>query len=75
MAEKKLSFSQNVEGLYFVDSECIACDACIIDASPFFEMNLEDSHAFVAKQPTNTREITICDEALENCPVEAIGKS
>ena len=38
-----------------------------------FKMNSDDSYAFVYKQPENDEEKAVCEEALENCPVEAIG--
>ena len=33
----------------------------------------EGGYAFVAKQPANEEEEQLCQEAVENCPVEAIG--
>jgi len=38
-----------------------------------FKMNGDDSNAFVFKQPENEEERDACEEALENCPVNAIG--
>ena len=73
MADKKNKFPQNTEGKYFVDDQCIACDACVIEAPNFFEMNTEDGHAYVKKQPVTTKELENCFNALEECPVEAIG--
>ena len=37
-------------------------------------MNDIDGHAYVFFQPENSDEVKLCDEALEICPVEAIGK-
>lgn len=36
-------------------------------------MNDDDSSAFVYKQPENDKEREACEEALESCPVDAIG--
>lgn len=36
-------------------------------------MNDDDSNAFVYKQPENDEEKAACEEALEACPVNAIG--
>jgi len=45
-----------------------------VDTAPEnFKMNSDDSYAFVYKQPENDEEKAACEEALENCPVEAIG--
>ena len=34
---------------------------------------IEGGYSFVHKQPTTEEEIAMCMEALEGCPVEAIG--
>ncbi len=73
MADKSAKFKQNTEGKYYVDDQCIACDACCVEAPSFFLMNDDDGHAFVAKQPINSDELEECDNALAACPVGAIG--
>ena len=73
MADKDNKFTQNVDGKFYVDDSCIACDACVMEASDFFEMNDDEGHAFVKKQPSNDKELELCINALDCCPVEAIG--
>lgn len=73
MADKEGRFNQNAKGAYYVDDQCIACDACVIEAPQFFEMNDDDGHAYVIKQPQTQQEIDDCENALAGCPVEAIG--
>ncbi len=73
MADKKAKWDQNVPGKFYVDDQCIACDACIMEARSFFKMNDEDSHAYVSAQPKTAAEIEECLTAMEACPVEAIG--
>ncbi|MCB9060043.1 MAG: ferredoxin [Halobacteriovoraceae bacterium] len=73
MADKANKFKDNVEGKYYVDDQCIACDACVAEAERFFEMNDEDGHAFVKLQPSTEQETEECENALAACPVEAIG--
>lgn len=73
MADKKYKFPQNAGGKFYVDDQCIACDACVVEAPKFFAMNDEEGHAFVQLQPTTPAEEKNCVEALEACPVEAIG--
>lgn len=73
MAERKHKFDQNIAGHFFVDDQCIACDACVAEAPLFFAMNDEEGHAYVKAQPQKQAEIDLCNEALELCPVEAIG--
>ena len=73
MADKTNKFDENIAGKYYVDKECIACDACVMAAPDHFGMDEDDGHAFVTKQPQGDEENEACVEALESCPVEAIG--
>ncbi len=73
MADKNKKYPENIPGQYYVDRECIACDACIMAAPDYFAMDPDDGHAFVVKQPSNDGEQALCKEAMEGCPVEAIG--
>ncbi|MCB0377714.1 MAG: ferredoxin [Bdellovibrionales bacterium] len=73
MADKNDKFDENVEGRYYVDRSCIACDACCIAAPDHFGMDEDDGHAFVKKQPTGDEEEELVVEAMEGCPVESIG--
>lgn len=73
MADKENKYDENVEGKYYVDHECIACDACVLAAPDNFGMDEDDGHAFVIKQPASEGEEEQCQEAMESCPVEAIG--
>lgn len=73
MADKSAKWDENVAGKFYVDDQCIACDACVFEAPDFFVMNDDDGHAYVAKQPQNEKEVELCQQALEACPVEAIG--
>lgn len=73
MADKSQSWKENKPGKVFVDQSCIACDACVLTAPKNFTMHEEDGHAFVTKQPDNPEEEALVKEAMEGCPVEAIG--
>lgn len=73
MADHKHRYTQNLPGRYYVDDQCIACDACCIEAPRFFAMNDMDGHAFVQLQPTTPEEVQEAENALAACPVEAIG--
>jgi len=73
MANKKEAWGQNAKGKFFVDQTCIACDACVTTAPNNFAMNEDDGHAYLSKQPATKEEEDLCREALEGCPVEAIG--
>lgn len=74
MADKSAKWSMNAEGKYYVDDQCIACDACCVEAPDFFVMNDDDGHAYVMKQPQTDAEIEDAENALMACPVEAIGR-
>ncbi len=74
MADKSAKWDQNTDGKYYVDDQCIACDACCVEAPDFFFMNDDEGHAYVAKQPSSDQELEDCENALQACPVEAIGK-
>ncbi len=73
MAMKLAKFTDNVSGKYYVDENCIACDACVMEAPGFFTMNDDDGHAYVKNQPQSAKEIAECEEALTGCPVDSIG--
>ena len=74
MANPNNRWKENILGPYYVDDQCIACDACIMEAEDFFSMNDEDGHAYVRLQPQSEGEREECENALEACPVEAIGR-
>ncbi len=73
MADKENSYSDNVAGTYYVDEECIDCDLCRETAPACFTRNDDGGYSFVFKQPEDDEERELCEEALEGCPVEAIG--
>lgn len=73
MADKANKWPQNVSGQFYVDEQCIDCDACRTEAPEHFKRDDEHGYSFVHKQPTTPDEIEHCKVALEACPVEAIG--
>jgi ferredoxin len=73
MADLGQKWKQNAEGKMFVDQSCIACDACVMAAPDNFKMDENDGHAFVSKQPSTEAEVQACKDAMDGCPVEAIG--
>ena len=73
MANKENRWPENAPGKFYVDKDCIACDACVTTAPNNFAMNEDDGHAFLKRQPDSQDEAEACKEALEGCPVEAIG--
>ncbi len=72
MPDKNQKWETNVPGKFYTDKTCIACDACCTAAPGNFIMN-DQGHAIVSKQPGSPEEEDQCREAMEGCPVEAIG--
>ena len=72
MAEKENKYEDNAEGKFYVDEECIVWNLCRETAPDNFT-NHEDGYSYVHKQPENEEEESLCAQALEECPVEAIG--
>jgi len=74
MADTNNKYEDNVSGGWYVDKECIDCDLCNDMAPNNFKSSDADDHSIVYLQPENEDETIQCQEALEACPVEAIGK-
>lgn len=80
MANAGKKHGSNIAGAWYcTDPEddggegCIACNVCYSGAPDFFKED-DDGNAYVYKQPTTDEEIALCQEQLEACPVESIGK-
>ena len=74
MAERDEKWPENVKGKFYVDEQCIDCDLCRETAPENFTRNEDGGYSLVYKQPTSQEETDLCMEALEGCPVEAIGE-
>lgn len=73
MADIADKYEDNVTGKYYCDDQCIDCDLCRETAADNFKRNEDGGYSFVYKQPENEEEEALCQEAMEGCPVEAIG--
>jgi ferredoxin len=73
MADKANKYPDNAPGKYYVDNQCIDCDLCRETAPAFFTRNDDGGYTYVSNQPQTEDEVKLCMEALEGCPVEAIG--
>ncbi len=60
MADIGNKYAENVSGKFYVDDQCIDYDG---------------GYSYVFKQPTTPEEEALCKEAMEGCPVEAIGNN
>lgn len=73
MADYQDRYPNNTPGAFYVDDQCIDCDMCRLSAPDFFARDDEGAHSYVHRQPVTEEEITECLEAVDECPVEAIG--
>jgi ferredoxin len=65
--------SENVGGKYYVDAQCIDCDVCRVTAPGNFQRSDSKGYSYVFRQPADAEEDAQCQEAMDCCPVEAIG--
>lgn len=73
MANKDDKYPENVAGKFYVDTQCIDCDVCRVTAPENFGRQEEKGYSFVKKQAGSDDEARQCQEAIDSCPVEAIG--
>ena len=65
--------ASNVPGRYYVDKGCISCGQCVDIAPDYFAEDAAAGGMYVKKQPTDADGVNVCEQALQACPVEAIG--
>lgn len=73
MASPTDKYKDNAPGAFYTDTQCIDCDLCRQTAPDLFDRNTKGGYSYVTKQPTTADEIALCQQAIEECPVEAIG--
>ena len=74
MADKGNKHPESVPGVFYVDTQCIDCDLCRQSAPGNFQRQEDRGYSYVFKQPATPEETAQCVEAMEGCPVEAIGQ-
>ncbi len=73
MANLDEKWEDNVAGEFYVDKECILCSLCVDVAPENFKEAEDGDHDIVYKQPEDDDEKAACMDAMEQCPVDAIG--
>lgn len=73
MAERVKPVPENADGAYFVDASCIDCDTCRCISPDHFRRADEMGYSYVHRQPAGADEVERVEEALDCCPVGAIG--
>jgi ferredoxin len=74
MADRNDRVPENSAGRFYVDSTCIDCDLCRETAPHNFKRNDSEHRSYVVHQPVDAAQEGQCLAALEECPVEAIGR-
>lgn len=64
----------NAPGRYYVDTSCIDCDGCRSIAPEFFRRLDDEAFSMVYRQPVTAAEMALCEEALQGCPTDSIGR-
>ncbi|MGV3771934.1 MAG: ferredoxin [Verrucomicrobiales bacterium] len=73
MADKTQRNRENVQGVWYTDSNCIICGLCSEYAPSIFKPNDDFEHNYVFKQPETPEEEALALECKESCPTDAIG--
>jgi ferredoxin len=73
MANRDDKYGDNAQGRFYVDTQCIDCDVCRVTAPANFTRQEDKGYSYVFKQPESPDEDAQCQEAMDSCPVEAIG--
>lgn len=74
MADKNAKTPKNVAGKCYVDNTCIGCGLCISLLPACFHEDTEIGMMYVAQQPSTDAEKAAFLEAMQGCPVSAIGE-
>ena len=74
MADPADRWADNEPGPWYVDRSCILCTLCSELAPDHFRESQDGDHDVVFLQPRSAGERDRCQEALEQCPVGAIGR-
>ena len=72
MERKAPKLPKNVPGKYYTTEVCDGCAYCASLAPEHFDFEKSSNTYFVARQPGTPEEEEAIQEALEDCPVDAI---
>jgi ferredoxin len=71
MSDQPQKHPQNVPGRFYVTEDCLACETCQQVAPNNFRYG-ENGLSFVFSQPSSPEEEKQCQEAVTDCPMEAV---
>ena len=63
---------KNVEGKYYTTDDCNGCAYCASVAPENFDFDKPTNSYYVSKQPENSDELELVEEAVSDCPIDAI---
>jgi ferredoxin len=66
-------YEDNAPGAFYTDTQCIDCELCQQTAPNFFARNSTGGYSYVFCQPQTDEDKALCEQAIEECPVAAIG--
>ena len=64
---------RNVPGRFYVDSSCIDCDQCRVEAPDFFVRDEESGTSFLCRQPVTAEEVALVEQIAADCATGSIG--
>ena len=73
MATYENKLTENVPGKWYTDDNCICCGLCGDFAPASFRPSEDGGHHVVHNQPSTPGDEEAAQEAMEMCPVDAIG--
>lgn len=72
MANLSDRIPNNVPGQYYVDTSCIDCDQCRVQAPDFFARD-DNGFSYVIRQPATADEVNLLEEVIAGCATSSIG--
>jgi ferredoxin len=73
MPDRDQRTPKNVPGKFYVDCRCLDHALCQQLAPNNFARDDEQGWYYVCKQPETSEELAQCKQAVESCPMAAIG--
>ena len=74
MADPTDKAPENAPGKFYCDTTCIDCATCRGTAPGMFVRSDEEGQSYVVRQPETQKEVEQARDAIEMCPVGAIGE-
>jgi ferredoxin len=73
MANSNDRHTENVPGLWYIDTSCIICGLCGEYTPAVFKASSDGSQNIVHHQPATAEELLAAKESMDDCPTDSIG--